>query len=44
MLTVEIPAGLADALVETGFLKEWDCENPDQIRRAIEKVLAQLVA
>ena len=43
VLLIEVPAGLPDALVEAGFLQEWNAENPSEIRKAIEKVLAQLV-
>lgn len=44
MLMIEVPAGLADALVEVGYLQEWDTENLSEIKKAIEKVLAQLAA
>jgi hypothetical protein len=44
LLTIEVPAGLADALVEAGYLGEWDTENPAEIHRAIERVLTQLLA
>jgi hypothetical protein len=42
MLMIEVPAGLPDALVESGYLQEWNAENPIEIRRAIERILAQL--
>lgn len=44
LVTIEVPTLQADRMVETGFLEEWDAENPTEIRRAIEKVLAQLLA
>lgn len=44
MLTIEVPSGLPDALCEVGLLEEWNCENPSEIRKAIERVLAQLLA
>lgn len=44
LLQIEIPEGLPDALVESGFLREWNCENSLEIRKAVEKVLAQLIA
>ena len=44
LVTIEIPEGLPDALVDAGFLEEWNCENSLEIRKAIEKVLAQLIA
>lgn len=44
LLIIEIPCGLPDALVEAGFLQEWDAENGAEIRKAIERVLAQLLA
>jgi hypothetical protein len=44
LVTIEVPKDLPDALLESGFLKEWDAENPQEIRKAIERVLAQLLA
>jgi hypothetical protein len=43
LVTIEVPAGLPDALVENRFLAEWDAENPQEIRKAIERVLTQLL-
>ena len=43
LLQIEIPEGLPDALIDAGFLKEWDSENPVEIRKAIERVLTQLI-
>jgi hypothetical protein len=43
LVTIEIPEGLPDALVDSNFLKEWDSENLMEVRKAIEKVLAQLI-
>ena len=40
LVTIEVPKDLPDALVDACFLKEWDAENPMEIRKAIEKVLA----
>jgi hypothetical protein len=44
LVQIEIPEGLPLALHEAGFLKEWDTENAMEIRKAIERVLAQLMA
>jgi hypothetical protein len=43
LITIEVPAGLPDALVHEKYLQEWDSENPAEIRKAIERVLAQLL-
>ena len=43
LVMIEIPEGLPLALHEAGFLKEWDTENAVEVRKAIEKVLAQLM-
>jgi hypothetical protein len=43
LITIEIPEGLADALVHAKYLQEWDSENPPEIRKAIEQVLMQLL-
>ena len=43
LVQIEIPEGLPLALHEAGFLKEWDTENPQEIRKAIERVLAQMI-
>jgi hypothetical protein len=40
LVTIEVPKDLPDALVDAGFLKEWDTESPMEIRKAIEQVLA----
>ena len=42
LIAIEIPGELPLALCEAGFLAEWDCENPVEIRKAIEKVLARM--
>jgi hypothetical protein len=44
LVTIEVQRDLPDALVDSGFLQEWDSENPAEIRKAIERVLAQLIA
>jgi hypothetical protein len=44
LVTIEVPKDLPDALVDAGYLQEWNCENPQEIRRAIELILAQLMA
>jgi hypothetical protein len=44
LITIEVPEGLADALADAKYLKEWDAENPAEIRKAIERILAQLMA
>ena len=43
MVTIEVPKDLPDALVAEGYLQEWDAENPAEIRKAIERVLTQLM-
>jgi hypothetical protein len=43
LITIEVPAGLPDALVESGYLQEWDSESLMEIRKAIERVLTQLL-
>jgi hypothetical protein len=43
LMTVECPKGYELALVEAGFLKEWDTENEFAIARAIERVMQELV-
>lgn len=43
LLQIEIPEGLPDALVDSGFLQEWNAENLGEIRKAIERMLAQLL-
>jgi len=44
LVTIEVPKNLPDALVEAGYLQEWDTESPAEIRKAIERVLAQAIA
>ena len=44
MVTIEVPKDLPDALVAEGYLQEWDAENPTEVRKAIERVLTQLLA
>lgn len=42
LVTIEIASDLPDKFCEAGFLGEWDTENPAEIRKAIERVLAQV--
>lgn len=44
LVTIEVPKNLPDALVEAGYLQEWDTENPAEIRAAVERVLRQVIA
>lgn len=45
VLHIEVELGaLADELVAAGFLQEWDCEDREAIERAVERVLAALIA
>ena len=41
--SIELKFDQRDGLVDAGFLKEWDAEEPAAIRRAVETLLAQMV-
>ena len=43
LMTIEVPKELPDALVDSGFLQEWNAEDLGEIRKAIERVLTQLI-
>jgi hypothetical protein len=44
MVRVEYPEALPLALVDAGFLQQWDDGNPEAIARAIERVLVAMCA
>jgi hypothetical protein len=39
---VEVPPGVREVLLESGFLREWDDGDPKAIARAIERLLAAM--
>jgi hypothetical protein len=41
---IEYPEALPLALVDAGFLQQWDDSNPEAIGKAIERVLLALCA
>ena len=44
VLQIEVPVGpLADALVEAKLLAEWNCENKEEIEKAVEFVLISMI-